>query len=318
MTRVTTDEVNQAKQVRLIDFIDANGIDVKQEGKRAEPYYRLEDHDSLVIKGEKFFWNSRQEGGFGAIRFAMTYYDLTFPDAVKRVNEHEYAPTKARVAESEKEYFKYPEYFEVSNTENIKEYLVNERKIDSRVIDWCMKKDLLVQDKKDNVVFKWKNAQGEVIGADRQGTKTIDTKRGTFKQVMSNSKKDGGFTIDVGKKPDKVAVFESPIDLLSYWSVKKEQVQNTRLVSMSGLKMNTVYRAVKDLEEKGHSVKQIISCVDNDEAGREFHEKLRKSLKREDTLVDHRPKNTKDWNDECKDSLSSSRLSNQKQTQLGM
>ncbi|WP_332694393.1 hypothetical protein [Halalkalibacter lacteus] len=55
MTRVTTDEINQAKQVRLIDFIDANGIDVKQEGKRAEPYYRLGDHDSLVIKGEKFF-----------------------------------------------------------------------------------------------------------------------------------------------------------------------------------------------------------------------------------------------------------------------
>ncbi len=87
---------------------------------------------------------------------------------------------------------------------------------------------------------------------------------------------------------------------------------------MSGLKMNTVYRTVKDLEEIGHSVKQIISCVDNDEAGREFHEKLRKSLKREDTLVDHRPKNTKDWNDERKDSLSNSRLSNQKQTQLGM
>ncbi len=98
MTRVTTDEINQAKEVRIIDLMEANGIKATQEGQSSEPYYRLTDHDSFVIKGEKFFWNSQQEGGYGAISFAMTYYDLKFPDAVKRINEHEYAPVKSRGA----------------------------------------------------------------------------------------------------------------------------------------------------------------------------------------------------------------------------
>ncbi|WP_157842951.1 toprim domain-containing protein [Bacillus sp. FJAT-44742] len=35
-------------------------------------------------------------------------------------------------------------------------------------------------------------------------------------------------------------VFESPIDLLSYWSGKKEKVQDTRMVSIGNLKMEAL------------------------------------------------------------------------------
>ncbi|WP_139186017.1 DUF3991 domain-containing protein [Alteribacillus bidgolensis] len=77
---------------------------------------------------------------------------------------------------------------------------MNDRKIDKRVIDWCMEKDLIVQDKKDSVVFKWKDMKGNIIGADRQGTQPMDHKKQhTFKQIVSNSTETGGFTIDVGK-----------------------------------------------------------------------------------------------------------------------
>ncbi|MGJ9385536.1 hypothetical protein [Salipaludibacillus sp. CF4.18] len=70
----------------------------------------------------------------------MTYYDLKFTDAVRRANEHEYALLKDRVVETGKVTFKYPHYFEVNDTKDIKNY-----------VDWCIKKDLLVQDKKGNL-----------------------------------------------------------------------------------------------------------------------------------------------------------------------
>lgn len=302
--RVTTDEIEKAKEIPLIDFIDANGIDVKSEGKG----YRLVEHDSLVITGNKFYWNSRDDGGYGSISFAMKYYDLKFPDAVKRVNEHEYSEL-TNVQEDENKPFKYPYYFEVDDTKEIKDYLSNERKLDNRVVEWCIDKDLLVQDKKQNAVFKWKDNKGHIIGGDRQGTKPLDNKRGTFKNIMPSSKDDGGFTINVGKKPDKIAVFESPIDMLSYWSIKKEKVQDTKLVSMSGLKTRTLAKAMNDMKQEGHEIKKVISCVDNDKAGKEFHDKLARLFKK-DVLVDGRPQHSKDWNDELKNAFNK----NQKHT----
>ncbi|MYL43956.1 toprim domain-containing protein [Virgibacillus salexigens] len=304
--RVSKEEIDNAREVPLIDFIEANGIGVKQEGK----YHRLVDHDSLVIKGNNFTWNSQQKDGYGAISFAMMYYDLKFPEAVKRVNDHEYSQGFSNIQTEEMQAFKYPKYFEVDNTKDIKDYLVNERKIDSRVVDWCIKKELLVQDKKANAVFKWKDNKGKTIGADRQGTQFINNKRGTFKQIIPNSKEDGGFSIDVGK-PNKIALFESPIDMLSYWSIRKREVQNTRLLSMSGLKMQALSRAVKELQQSGHTIDKIVSCVDRDKAGNEFHNKL-SNLFKKDVLVDDRPKHAKDWNDELKNFITKSK-SNYKQ-----
>ncbi|WP_252314391.1 hypothetical protein [Sinobaca sp. H24] len=48
------------------------------------------------------------------------------------------------------------------------------------------------------MVFKWKDKEGEVVGADRQGTKQLDN-GGYFKGMIANSKDTGGFSIDIGK-----------------------------------------------------------------------------------------------------------------------
>ncbi|WP_232725687.1 toprim domain-containing protein [Bacillus sp. FJAT-44742] len=74
-----------------------------------------------------------------------------------------------------------------------------------------------------------------MVGAERQGTQPMKDKGGYFKGMAVQE--GGGFIIDVGKNPNKVAVFESPIDMLSYWSMKKERVRDTRMVSTNGLKL---------------------------------------------------------------------------------
>ena len=65
-------------------------------------------------------------------------------------------------------------------------------------------------------------------------------------------------------EPKKCYVFESAIDLMSFKQIaNQEKIKNSVLVSMAGLKPNTL----KSIAESGM---KIYSCVDNDDAGHEF------------------------------------------------
>ncbi|PFK07442.1 hypothetical protein COJ05_30925, partial [Bacillus cereus] len=272
MAHVSTEDAMKARKVDLISYLEAKGETFKKEGN----YYRHTEHDSLIIKGNQYAWNSRGEKGYGAISFAMMYYDMTFPQAVMDIQKGDYKEFDRSKAEEERKKeqqpFSYPKHLEVNKYTEIKEYLIHERKIDPRLVNWLIKKDLIAQDKKNNVVFKWREegGKGQVIGMNRQGTVKMENKRGSFKQIVPNYEKiNAGFTVDVGK-PDKIYFYEDPIDMLSHWSIKQNNIQNARLVSMHGLKSKTVIQSLMDAKKEGHDIKEIIMAVDNDKAGKDF------------------------------------------------
>ncbi|WP_342046378.1 DUF3991 and TOPRIM domain-containing protein [Bacillus sp. OTU530] len=300
VNRVNAGEMMRAKQVDLLSYLEAKGEKFKKEGN----YYRHMEHDSLIIRDNMYAWNSKGLKGHGAINFAKDFYGLSFVEAVRELSSGNY-PTINREKQQEvkqTQEFQYPEFLEVKDHTTIKRYLVHERKIDSRIVDWLIRKDLIAQDQKNNVVFKWREngGKGQIVGAERQGTVKIANKRGSFKQILSNSKKHVGFTVDIGR-PNKIYYFESPVDLLSYWSIKKERLTNARLVSMNGLKDKTVLQSYMEAKKQGHAIKQVILAVDNDLAGKEFVGRLKKVInpKMFDTDL---PAHEKDWNDELKGS----------------
>jgi hypothetical protein len=307
-SHVTADEIAKARQVHLIDYLEAKGIPIKPEGHKGA-FYRHLDHDSLVFKNNMYYWNSRQEKGVGAISFAMVYYDMSFPEAVTDVNNGFYIENarkrrEQREHEKSNEPFKYPFYLEANDRDAIKNYLEKERKIDGRLVDWLIKKDLIVQDKKKNVVFKWREngGKGEIVGADRQGTVKMDNKRGSFKQILANGKEYSGFTIDIGK-PNKIVAFESPIDMISYWSIKHKELMDARLVSMSGLKPKTIMQSHLNATKEGYKIEKWVLAVDNDNGGLSFIEEMKRSFN-EDVLEVDIPEE-KDWNDQLKKQNSS-------------
>lgn len=306
--RVTADEISKARQVHLIDYLEAKGVPIKPEGNRGS-YYRHLEHDSLVFKDNMYYWNSRQEKGAGAISFAMMYYGKTFPEAVTDVNECNIRENAREIREEREKAntnqpFEYPDYLEVKDRSSAENYLVNERKIDKRIVDWLFKKDLLVQDKKNNAVFKWRDdgGKGKVVGANRQGTVRMENKRGTFKQILPNGKLDSGFTLDIGK-PKKIHAFESTIDMLSYWSIKKESLKDTRLVSMDGVKPRTIAQAHVDAAQEGYKIKKWVLAVDHDKAGLEFIDKMKTIVNPDVIEVDIPKKYGHDWNDELKEQV---------------
>ena len=151
-----------------------------------------------------------------------------------------------------------------------KHYLINERKIDTGIVTSLNAKGLMVQDERNNVVFKWCK-DGEIVGASEQGIIKSDRyKRGSWKHVQESSENGQGFNFTIGK-PENLKIFESSIDLLSYASIHKAELHDTRLVAMEGLKTSTVVTSINDsMETLGDSPKSISLCVDNDKAGHKF------------------------------------------------
>lgn len=298
--RVSREEVEKANEIHILDYLNAKGENILKQGNK---YYRHADHDSLIFnENGKWYWNSKGEGGFGSISFARMYYNLSFQDAVRDVNgqtiERSFTDNKSRTQNQNKE-FSYPSHYETKGIENAKNYLVNERYIDEKIVLALLKHDLIAEDKLKNCIFKWRDKEGNIVGADRQGTVKMDNKRGTFKQIMVNSKADGGFTLDVGS-PKKLAVFESPIDALSYFDLKRPQ--DIRLQSMSGLKdtamLTSIRNLLKECDERGEKLEKVIIAVDNDKAGLKFTKRWENVLG--DGLQIDIP-NNKDWNIDLKE-----------------
>ncbi|MFE7083743.1 toprim domain-containing protein [Priestia megaterium] len=295
---VRKEESMKARDVDLLSYLEAKGETFVKEGK----YYRHTEHDSLLIKGNMYAWNSRNETGYGAISFAQMYYGMSFPQAVLDINKGDYKELshEQSSASVSNEPFRYPKELEVQDQTKAKEYLIRERHIDPRLVHWLFQKDLIAQDKRNNVVFKWREqgGKGKVIGADRQGTVTMKNKRGSFKQVLPNDNPHTGFSVDVGK-PKSIHFFESPIDLLSYWSIQEKQLQNTRLISMNGLKPKTVAQSYLAAQREGLTIKELILAVDHDQAGKEFINKMTQVVNA-DLIKGDLPSVGKDWNDALK------------------
>lgn len=137
-------------------------------------------------------------------------------------------------------------------------YLCQTRLLDREIISVLAHEGLLYQDNRGNAVFLHKDENGKTVGAEIQGTNA--EKR--YKGVAAGTS-DSLFSVTIGT-PTKAYVFESAIDLLSFRQLANQQkIQNSVLVSMAGLKPNSL----KALTERGL---QLFACVDNDEAGRNF------------------------------------------------
>lgn len=299
------EEIKIAETIDIIDYCLQNGIDVKNDNER---YYRLAEHDSCVIDRKKnaFYWNSRSKGG-NVINFLQEYEGINFKVAMEKLLNEDVEYKNNDKVEFVIEPYDYDTSKEVKRFDKANDYLVKERKIDPIIVEDLHKKGLIKQDKFNNVLFIWKDYEN-VMGCSEQGTvKTDKFKRGSWKSIQKNSSPNFGFNVEYGD-PKHLKFFESSIDLLSYATLNKRNLQDTQLISMEGLKHNTVFNYIVKASQKLNDAPDSISiCVDNDKAGQTFAEKFthfqvsKKDGSNYDITIDL-PKNqdVKDWNDQLK------------------
>lgn len=302
------ERVEHARSRDILDVANELSMELVQSGRD----YRWKEHDSMVISPEKNMWNwfSRHQGG-DVIALVQTMKEVNFNQAIDFLNDGTFKEFThvERVQEPFTYYLQpYEQPFEAA-----RDYLKEQRGLSDETIDFFLEKGVLAQaNAKVNgsiepvVVFKSFDFSGEIVGATLQGSEENWEKwpeRGYAKNIVRNSYGITGMHVDIGQ-PNRLIFAESAIDLMSYYELNKEKLQDVRLVSMDGLKESVVGRHLAQLQADisgrplrwthdqlaeglqtaidnnfftdGKHANWITLAVDNDEGGRTFIDSLQK------------------------------------------
>ena len=72
------EQIDRANQTNMEDFLRSQGETLIRSGKE----YRWKCHDSLTVRGNKWFRHSQSRGGY-PVDFVMEFYGKSFPEAVQ-------------------------------------------------------------------------------------------------------------------------------------------------------------------------------------------------------------------------------------------
>lgn len=314
------DLIQSARQADLLHYFQSSGYTLERKGSE----YYVKEVVGLCIKPDSNQWYSHYAGvgrtnnaidcltlmlgkDFNQAVFELTGRDITNERAAsfpkEQAPQHTSPPRKnAAAPEQTKKELQMPE--QAPNMRRLFAYLCQSRRIPASIIEELVHANLLYQSENTvntmvqgvaqsfrnaNAVFVHRDASGNAVGGEIQGLNSFKRYKGIVAgtgesafQFMPVPSKDG--------KPKRAYIFESAIDMMSFYSFcDKRKLEGALLVSMGGLKPTIP----KKLQADGV---QIISCVDNDDAGRKFE--AENGFVRSDSVkrqLDER--GFKDWNE---------------------
>ncbi len=300
----------EAKRLSIISVAEQLGIELKRTGSYS---YTWTEHDSFVIDAKKneFHWNSRTEFG-DVIQLVQSIKGVSYKEAMHFLETGEFKAVDVEAQTASKEPFSYHlERYENKDFSASRSYLKAQRGLSDDTINFFISQGSMAEATRKKgdyfepvIVFKYKDNTGFLAGASLQGiveNRVHYPERGRLKQIMRNSDGQLGFSIDIGN-PKRLVFSEAPIDLMSYYELHKDRLQDVRLVAMDGVKEGIISRRFMELyaeiNDKSYQVNQntgkaletvarttnyfkdgqnqdmITLAVDNDAAGHNFITRL--------------------------------------------
>ena len=256
--------------------------------------FMTKTHDSLKISNGMWYWFSRGIGGKSALEYLIKVKEYSFLEAVETIiGKVAVVPPKEYKSYSVKKENRLYIPKKAPNNNKAKAYLI------SRGID----ENMIYQDyPNNNVVF---------VGYDDNKNARYAMCRGTnesrYMKEATGSHKAFSFRLEALEKTDRIHLFESAIDLLSYATLMKiynREWYNETLISLGG-----VYQPAKEIKDSSlpislkyylnnhPEIKKIILHLDNDNAGRNSTLAIQTLLKDKYEIIDDPPKVGKDVND---------------------
>lgn len=331
----------QAKSLSILDVARSLGMEMRRSSHKE---YYWKEHDSFKIDTTKNTWNWYSRGIYGdTIDLVQEMRQVTYSQAIAFLDHGDYPEAKPQ--EEVRQPFKYTlsPYEEPFN--EARYYLKTVRGLSDETIDFFLNRGMLAQARRQTkdgyaesvLVFKSYSRDGEMVGASLQGltpNKDRYEGKGYLKQIMYQSEGISGLNVTIGS-PKRLVVAEAPIDLMSYYELHKETLEDVRLIAMDGLKEGVIshyamellqdlgeikdetfdYTKSKDLQTASNFLKNaaqqttlfhngayqdlITLAVDNDKAGTDFLESLRD---KDIPVIDARPpkeanQEKMDWNE---------------------
>lgn len=296
MNYVTPEQIAQAREIDLMTYLQHY-----EPQELVHVYgntYCTREHDSLKISNGKWHWFSHGFGGVSALDYLIKVQGYSFTHAVEILSGRAAAlPPVSRAPPKQKSgKLLLPELNE--STSRVKRYLMG-RGIHPSIVDYCIENRLLFESKQyHNAVF---------VGYDREGQARYAALRGTksnFKSEATGSNKHFSFSIQSAQPSERLHLFESAIDLLSYATLARLSGRDWRmmnLLSLAGVfktKRENVVPVALGQYLQDHPYIEILHLhLDNDEVGRGAAEGIMGGLSGSYEILNQPPSAGKDVNE---------------------
>ena len=273
----TQAQIDRANAVSLEDFLRTQGETLIKSGRE----YRWKEHDSLTVRGNKWFRHSQSKGGY-PIDFVMEFYGKSFPEAVQLLTG-ESAEGQSEASTAPPTAFHLPLHNRTAD--RAIQYLCESRGLNKTLVEaFLLSGDIYEDAKRHNVVF---------VGRDRSGTPRYAHVRGTadpFRQDIAGSDKSYPFRYE--GNGNQLFVFEAPIDLLSFICLYPQDWQTRSYLALGGVSGKALDRFLSERKD----TRKVFLCLDSDTAGSEACTRLAQSIPSEIAVIRLVPAR-KDWND---------------------
>ena len=230
----TQAQIDRANAVSLEDFLRTQGETLIKSGRE----YRWKEHDSLTVRGNKWFRHSQSKGGY-PIDFVMEFYGKSFPEAVQLLTG-ESGEGQSEASTAPPTAFHLPLHNRTAD--RAIQYLTESRGLNKTLVEaFLLSGDIYEDAKRHNVVF---------VGRDRSGTPRYAHVRGTadpFRQDIAGSDKSYPFHYE--GNGNQLFVFEAPIDLLSFICLYPQDWQTRSYLALGGVSGKALAFSLED--EKG-------------------------------------------------------------------
>ena len=249
MPYYTKQEQDLAKQMDLFTYL--KNYDPDELVRESRIQYCTKEHDSLKISNGKWHWCSKHIGGRNAVKYLVEVKKMKYVDAIGDVLEKMGKKPPIYIKQEPKKEQKLILPEKNNNAIRVVNYL-EDRGIDDEIIEYCIRKNLIYEDKKyHNVVFLGYDELGNIKYAGRRAT---DNSK--FKSDATGSSKMYSFKLESTQKTKEIYLFEGAIDALSFASFLKlygMEWRDKTLISLAG-----VYQPSQNLKDS-----KLPICVEN-------------------------------------------------------
>ena len=174
----TQEQIDRANQADLVSFLQGRGEQLTRAGQE----YRWKRHDSLTVRGNKWYRHSQSKGG-APIDFVMEFFGKSFTEAVELLTgEKGAAPPPDRPSPAPLSDFRLPP----RSTDNriARNYLTAARRIDEDVTGFFFSTgDIYEEAAHHNAVFVGRDESGIPRYAHQRGTAGAYSQKGKISNL---------------------------------------------------------------------------------------------------------------------------------------
>lgn len=241
-----------ANSVNMIELLEKMNEPLKKVGKSK----RWIRHPSISFLNNYWYRHSTKEKGF-PVDFLMTFFNQTEPEAIQTIYQY-FNLENVEFNHSIESLYRPPKNL---NNQAVEIYLKHIRLIDQECIDYLINHDLLYQERKyRNCVFIGYDTQNQIKHLHRHSTHLADN---DYKGNTPGS--DNKYPFNLIGTSSTLYIFESPIDLLSYITLRNENWSQNSYLALCGLSSASLHQFLTDHP----NIQNVVLCLDNDTPGQE-------------------------------------------------